>query len=203
MASRKKQSASRPSKRSDVLSVVISVSKGPGLVAIAGGRKRRQRVCDMGRSAGPHGPPLLRCEATLHGDPHRERRSHRFLEKQKLSTLFVYFAGHGECFGWEKDYWILSNDKPGIGDVIDVAGTVELARRAGVPRVAIFADACRNVFSRIDFGLTRSPARSCDMKNDAVEVTIDRFWRPGQARPLLRYKNVARPRMRTVSSPGF
>ena len=103
-----------------------------------------------------------------------------FLARQALSSLFIYFAGHGECFGWDQDYWILSNDRPRIGDVINVAGTVELARRAGVPRVVILADACRNIFGNIDFGLDRiaSPILPL-MKNDTVSVAIDRFLAAG------------------------
>ncbi len=163
-----------------MLSVAISASKGSGLSAPLPGAEVGANEFAKWAKAQGHTVRRFSDKSKRFTAIDIENAITPFLDRQALSSLFIYFAGHGECFGWDQDYWILANDRPRTGDVIDVAGTVQLARRAGVPRVVIFADACRNVFGKVDFGLDKiaSPILPL-MKNDTVTVTIDRFLAAG------------------------
>jgi hypothetical protein len=164
-----------------VLSVVISVSNGPGLTpALPGAENGANEFAQWALAQGHTVRRFSDAKRRFTAIDIEKAITPFLLKKKKIKTLFIYFAGHGECFGWDQDYWILSNDTPGAGDVIDVAGTVELARRAGVPRVVVFADACRNIFGKVDFGLDKvaSPILR-NMRNDEVTVTVDRFLAAG------------------------
>src|ERR1700756_1627289 len=60
--------------------------------------------------------------------------------------LVIYFAGHGAQQNTTTPIWLLSKWDTETGEAVDVEKTRFLALRSGIPRVAIFADACRNVF---------------------------------------------------------
>jgi hypothetical protein len=58
-----------------------------------------------------------------------------------VDQLIVYFAGHGIYI--RGDRWLLSEAPLKAHAAVNVLGSVELARRCGIPHVVMIADACR------------------------------------------------------------
>lgn len=67
----------------------------------------------------------------------------RAAETGDVSSLFFYFAGHGLYGGFQRDLLLLSGARETPGASIDLVGSVDQARQAGIPHVAFFVDACR------------------------------------------------------------
>ncbi len=59
-----------------------------------------------------------------------------------VEQLFVYFAGHGVNLHFS-EYWFLSDAPEDPNEAVNVAGSVQLAKRSGIPHVVFISDACR------------------------------------------------------------
>lgn len=59
-----------------------------------------------------------------------------------IEQLLVYFAGHGinKAYG---EYWLLSDAPDNPNEAVNVAGSIVLARRCGIPHIVFISDACR------------------------------------------------------------
>jgi hypothetical protein len=166
---------------SSVLSVVISVGNGPGLMPPLPGA--HSSADEFATWSAQQGHQVIRFsdkagKRFVAGDI--EGKLTPYVDNQSLTELFIYFAGHGECLGLGRDYWLLSKQNPRVGDVIDVGKTVELARVAGISRVVIISDACRTIGDRQSLapivGATPIlPPRTFD----AIPVEVDRLWAAG------------------------
>lgn len=66
------------------------------------------------------------------------------LLQKDVERLLIYFGGHGMQRA-DTPVWLLSNWETDEREAINVNQTMTMARRTGIPRVAIFSDACRNV----------------------------------------------------------
>jgi len=63
-------------------------------------------------------------------------------QRDTVEQLIVYFAGHGVNNGYS-EYWLLSDAPDNPNDAINLAGSVVLAERGGIPHVVMVSDACR------------------------------------------------------------
>jgi len=66
-----------------------------------------------------------------------------------VEQLVVYFAGHGVNRGYS-EYWLLSGAPENPNEAVNVAGSVVLAERCGIPHVVIISDACRTAPDTIE-----------------------------------------------------
>jgi len=105
------------------------------------------------------------------------------LRSRLVKQLLLYFAGHGQCWAVDADFWIISGTR-NPGDVVNVADSVALARQSGVPQVSIIADACRSVGTANDAGISQIafPLFPRDI-NPASRSKVDQFYatKPTQA----------------------
>lgn len=112
------------------------------------------------------------------------------LRQRSLQQLLLYFAGHGQCWAVDADFWILSGTRV-PGDVVDVADTVALARQSGVPHITIIADACRSIGTANDAAISQIavPLFPADV-NPASHSDVDQFYatKPTQAAIEIRRK---------------
>lgn len=129
------------------LAVAIGVRKSGNLVelpgAVAGAKEFAAWAEDP--DGGGFDKVLLFTDETEPVDGHKLFNDIKAeVEYRGVGKLFVFFAGHGVSLGLDVDYWLLS---PGPDDTTDgavnVANSKRLARRLGIPHVAIFADHCR------------------------------------------------------------
>ena len=67
---------------------------------------------------------------------------HQLVERNTVEQLLVYFAGHGVNRGYS-EYWLLSGAPTNPNEAINVAGSIALAERVGIPHVVMISDACR------------------------------------------------------------
>lgn len=67
---------------------------------------------------------------------------HEIVERSTVEQLVVYFAGHGVNQG-HSEFWLLSGAPTNPNEAVNVAGSVVLAQRCGIPHVVFISDACR------------------------------------------------------------
>ena len=101
-----------------------------------------------------------------------------------VTKLFVYFAGHGMSSGYKRDFWILSGGLSDSSEIIDVSGSIGLAKHSQIPHVVVFSDACRTVesfsmLSKTSFG-TSTIFPSKEVAESPSIVDIFYGSRPGE-----------------------
>lgn len=67
-----------------------------------------------------------------------------------VERLLVYFAGHGTANA-SSDLWLLSGWEDDGNEVVNVALSFNHAKRQHIPKIAVFADACRSVVPQIAY----------------------------------------------------
>jgi hypothetical protein len=105
------------------------------------------------------------------------------LRPRSLQQLLLYFAGHGQCWAVDADFWILTGTRV-PGDVVNVANTVTLARQSGVPNITIIADACRSIGTANDAAISQIAVPLFPGEiNPASRSKVDQFYatQPTQA----------------------
>lgn len=105
------------------------------------------------------------------------------LRPRSLQQLLLYFAGHGQCWAVDADFWILSGTRV-PGDVVNVANTIALARQSGVPNITIIADACRSIGTANDAAISQIAVPLFPGEiNPASRSRVDQFYatQPTQA----------------------
>ena len=124
--------------------IIIAVKKAgilPELQAVFDGARR------MRNWASDHGflPQSVTC-LTDETEPVTAKmikdavRAH--LKAATCEQLFIYFAGHGVNLRYS-EYWLLSGAPDDTQEAVNVASSVQLAKRCGVPHVVFISDACR------------------------------------------------------------
>lgn len=76
------------------------------------------------------------------------------IRTRDVQRLFIFFAGHGVTLGQGRDFWLLSDVVDNPNEAINVPLSVQHARRAGIPHVAFFADACRSPAGKNELDLS-------------------------------------------------
>ena len=105
------------------------------------------------------------------------------LRPRSLQQLLLYFAGHGQCWAVDADFWILTGTRV-PGDVVNVANTITLARQSGVPNITIIADACRSMGTANDAAISQIAVPLFPGEiNPATRSKVDQFYatQPTQA----------------------
>lgn len=166
---------------SNKLSVVISVGRGPGLQPQLPGAYEGHREYAEWANSQEHDIVEFTDE---HGGEFDASDVENVLigpiDNQSLSELWIYFAGHGECSALEADYWLLRRDNATSRDIIDVGGTVRLARRAGIPRVVVISDACRSTGDAFSMALHEASSPIVPPRDfDAITPKVDRLLAAG------------------------
>lgn len=64
------------------------------------------------------------------------------VDADAFEQLFIYFAGHGVNLRYS-EYWLLSGAPDDTQAAVNVASSVQLAKRCGIPHVVFISDACR------------------------------------------------------------
>lgn len=64
------------------------------------------------------------------------------VKTDSVEQLFIYFAGHGVNMHYS-EFWLLSDAPEDTDEAVNVAGSVQLAKRCGIPHVIFISDACR------------------------------------------------------------
>lgn len=64
------------------------------------------------------------------------------VDASAYEQLFIYFAGHGVNLRYS-EYWLLSDAPEDTQAAVNVASSVQLAKRCGIPHVVFISDACR------------------------------------------------------------
>jgi|GEM_PF-1255974 len=65
------------------------------------------------------------------------------LDSRKYEQLIIFFSGHGVMRTLRNEVWLLSDADFDGSEMVDVRGTIDMAREAGIPHVLIISDACR------------------------------------------------------------
>jgi hypothetical protein len=108
-----------------------------------------------------------------------------------VEQLLVYFAGHGVNIGYS-EYWLLSGAPMDSGAAVNVAASVECARKCGIPHVVFISDACRTPAATIR---SQGIQGGVIFPNDPVmgpEQDIDIFFAATLGQPALELQD---PRM--------
>jgi Caspase domain len=101
-----------------------------------------------------------------------------------IEQLIVYFAGHGVNIHYG-EYWLLSDAPRDSNAAVNVKGSEELARYAGIPHVLFVSDACRTAAQGIQAqGISGSEIFPNDANAD-TEKPVDQFFACTLGRPAL------------------
>jgi hypothetical protein len=68
-----------------------------------------------------------------------------FVSKGIYSQIVVYFSGHGILKAPECELWLLSGAPRNPTEVVNVRGSIDMARASGVEHVVFISDACRSL----------------------------------------------------------
>jgi hypothetical protein len=137
--------------RAAVVIGVQNAKKLPPLRAALDGAKK------MAQWAGQHGfaPVVSITDETEPVTAKRIKDAVRdIVRASAYQQLFIYFAGHGVNQDWG-EYWLLTDVLNDTNEAVNVAGSVHLAKRCGIPHVVIVSDACRTAPQGIRMGSVR------------------------------------------------
>jgi Caspase domain len=101
-----------------------------------------------------------------------------FVQRNNLTMLVVYFAGHGFVDG-QGEYWLLSDAPEDTDATIDNTRAAASARRSNIPNVVIISDACRTMKDELKFVSVRGqdlfPASDSLATQDVDEIRGSHF----------------------------
>lgn len=75
------------------------------------------------------------------------------IDSKTYEQLIIFFSGHGVLRTLQNEVWLLSEADFDGTEMIDVTGTIDMARRSGIPHVLIVSDACRTISRDFTFNL--------------------------------------------------
>lgn len=105
-----------------------------------------------------------------------------------LEQLIVYFAGHGANVRYN-ELWLLSRAPEDANDAVNVKGSIEIAKRCGVPHIIFIADACRTAAATLQAQVVEGslvfPSYPAPRKQSKVDV----FYATVVGRPALELKD--------------
>jgi len=80
-------------------------------------------------------------------------RLREIIDSKRYEQLIIFFSGHGVLRTLQNEVWLLSEADFDGSEMIDVTGTIDMARRSGIPHVLIVSDACRTISRDFTFSL--------------------------------------------------
>jgi hypothetical protein len=110
--------------------------------AAAGARRMYEWACRQGMTPGTHAK-LITDENGAKVTPDQIFDAvHELVSGAGVDQLIIYFAGHGVNKN-RSEHWLLSDAPVRPHAAVNVAGSVDQARYAGIPHVVFISDACR------------------------------------------------------------
>ncbi|THF53008.1 caspase family protein [Flavobacterium supellecticarium] len=109
------------------------------------------------------------------------------LDSRKYEQLIIFFSGHGVMRSLRNEVWLLSDANYDGSEMVDVRGTIDMAREAGIPHVLIISDACRTFTKGSSFNYGQGdifPISKMGSNSSTVDVLY--ACRPGK--PALEVK---------------
>ncbi len=175
------------------VAVIIGIENTAGMRALPGAVQGAREMADWAQGEGWEIVYL-----TDEGDKVVTRMAilgeiQTLVESRTVSQLLVYFAGHGQCWGLDSDFWILSGGTRDVEAGISVHGSITLARQSGIPEIAVFADACRLVGQANDAALKHISGTIFPPGDVARQGNVDQFYAtlPTQAAQELQRRTTA------------
>lgn len=118
-----------------------------------------------------------------------QRSIHALVDSGTVAQLIVYFAGHGVNIGYS-EYWLLSGAPIDGAAAVNVAASVECARKCGIPHVVFISDACRTPAATIR---AQGIHGSVIFPNDPIpgpEQDVDIFFAATLGQPALELQDM-------------
>jgi caspase domain-containing protein len=175
------------------VAVIIGIENTVGMRALPGAVQGAREMADWA-----HGEGWEIVYLTDEGDKVVTRTAilgeiQTLVESRTVSQLLLFFAGHGQCWGLDSDFWILSGGTRDVDAGISVHGSITLARQSGIPEIAVFADACRLVGQANDAALKLISGPIFPPGDVARQGNVDQFYAtlPTQAAQELQRRTTA------------
>lgn len=105
-----------------------------------------------------------------------------FVSKGIYSQIVVYFSGHGILKAPDCELWLLSGAPRNPTEVVNVRGSIDMARASGVEHVVFISDACRSLptdMSQSSLGVGNSLFSHVNYGGIAPEVDVFYATLPG------------------------
>ncbi|MFG2988274.1 caspase family protein [Streptomyces sp. NPDC048257] len=96
----------------------------------------------------------------------------RYVELHTIEQLIIYFSGHGVNNNGS-EYWLLSDAPGNPNEAVNVARSMRLAERCGIPHVVLVSDACRTAPASIQADDVTGSAIFPNLPVGAVAVNGD------------------------------
>lgn len=106
------------------------------------------------------------------------------VNSDSVEQLFVYFAGHGVNLHYG-EYWLLSDAPEDTQEAVNVAGSVHLAKRCGIPHVVLISDACRTAPEGIQAQAIRGSEIFPNQPRGGPQKAVDVFYASLLGEPAL------------------
>lgn len=106
------------------------------------------------------------------------------VESDSYDQLFVYFAGHGVNLHYS-EFWLLSDAPEDTQEAVNVASSVQLAKRCGIPHVVILSDACRTAPEGIQAQAIRGSEIFPNQGRGGPQKAVDVFYASLLGEPAL------------------
>ncbi|AHF94144.1 hypothetical protein OPIT5_06405 [Opitutaceae bacterium TAV5] len=108
----------------------------------------------------------------------------KLVDRDNVEQLFIYFAGHGVNLHYS-EYWLLSDAPEDTQEAVNVAGSVQLAKRCGIPHVIFFSDACRTAPEGIQAQAIRGSEIFPNQVRGGPQKAVDVFYASLLGEPAL------------------
>lgn len=154
--------------------IAIGVDRTGGLEPLAAAAKGALEVETWFKDEGYQVTPLV------DSDNHKVKVGDIFdavsmaLETVTLTTLVIYFAGHG-YFSVGSEIWLLSGAGDNPGEAVNLGESTVAARRCGLANVVFVADTCRSVPQTLQANAVKGSS-IFPIRTATVETQIDTFF---------------------------
>ena len=120
------------------------------------------------------------------------------VESSSYEQLFIYFAGHGVNLHYS-EYWLLSKAPKDTQEAVNVASSVHLAKRCGIPHVVLISDACRTAPEGIRAQAIRGSEIFPNEGRGGLQKAVDVFYASLLGEPALEIQDKKDSAARYVS----
>ncbi len=120
------------------------------------------------------------------------------VDASSYEQLLVYFAGHGVNLHYS-EYWLLSDAPEDTQAAVNVASSVQLAKRCGIPHVVLISDACRTAPEGIRAQAIRGSEIFPNQGRGGPQKAVDVFYASLLGEPALEIQDKDASALRYVS----
>jgi hypothetical protein len=122
----------------------------------------------------------------------------KLVDSDSYEQLLVYFAGHGVNLHYS-EYWLLSGAPEDTQEAVNVASSVQLAKRCGIPHVVLISDACRTAPEGIRAQAIRGSEIFPNQGRGGPQKAVDVFYAALLGEPALEIQDKTASASRYVS----